>query len=462
MKVVRHSSKRRNFLKGLGGGLASMPFLGSLMAAQDAHAQTAKEQAIPNPDSDGYLSMLQGPTSDSEALFNVFVPRLKNYKYKVFDTDGSELSIELYEVVKGPAFFHIHKLHVTGLALGRRYSLKVFDGKSVVDERSFSALDVTKQTARFALVSCSSDHYYFEKIIDPMWNQLKGQSPDFIILNGDSVYVDTSEFVERKKATELDIWQRYIDAFRRMPLYHWRELIPVFSTWDDHDFGTNDGDREFQSKDSAAILFRAIFGGKELSNTWVHGPGGVSSMFSICGQRFYLMDDRSFRQPNKAPGESEQFGHWGQAQHQWLIESIASDSSPAWIINGNQCFNGQSLEFKEAFEANHPREFVALIEQLATLRAPVVFASGDVHLSEIMQIPKVRMGYETYEITSSCMHSFLGDGWENPMRLRGAYCNTHNFMIIQSAPQEAGLRVTVKCMGLEAQPYFEKILTIKK
>ena len=409
----------------------------------------------------GYLTIIQGATSATETLINIFAPRLKRYSYEAWDASGRALSVSHYETVTGPGFYHIHKIRVTGLCLGQEYTLRVLDRSTVVDERCFAALDTNKTNPVFGLLSCMSDDYRFSQVIDPMWERLRQSNPDFLILNGDLVYVDSFEFVERQRATEADIWQRYVDSFRRIPVYHWRRLVPILATWDDHDFGTNDGDREFVSKEAVLRLFRGAFGGAELPGVWEAGPHGVSSVFTGFGQRFFLMDDRMFRQPNRNQVTPDPFGHWGQEQHDWLRRKLSEDTSPAWIVNGNQFFNGRALDFKEAFEANHPAEFVTFIDELRQIAAPVVFASGDIHISEIMRVPADRAGYETFEITSSSMHSYTGSGWDNPMRLEGAYTNEFNFLLIQSQARPGELNIGVKSLGLASDSYFEKTLLVR-
>ncbi len=422
----------------------------------------ASDISSPSQFKPGYLSIVQGPTSDTEALFNLFSPRLKKYTYEVADTNETKLATVKYETVAGPGFHNVDKVKVSGLTLGQKYFFRVFDGKTKVDERIFSALDVHNAAPHFALLSCMADDYRFNEVIDPMWNRLQDANPDFLILNGDTVYVDSFEFVERNKATETDLWQRYVDTFRRIPLYHWPELVPVFATWDDHDFGTNDSDETFVSKDAALKLFHAIFGGSELPGVWVQGPNGVSSALHAFGQSFYFMDDRTFRQPNKNQTTQEPFGHWGQGQHEWLLGQLTTQAMPAWVINGNQCFDGKDLSYKECFEGNHPKEFVNFIEQLKQVPVPVVFGTGDVHISEIMRIPKERIGYETYELTSSSMHSYAGEGWDNPMRLPDAFTPEFNFMMIRSQNVNSALQIDVQCLGLEDHPYFEKSLQVQR
>jgi phosphodiesterase/alkaline phosphatase D-like protein len=440
----------------------------SSLPAPSENGKSSKFKSDKDKPPFGRYVVIQGPTSDKEALLNIMVPRLKSFAYDVSDEDGQAATVEKYETVQVPVvFYKVEKIFVKGLKPGKKYVLTISDEfrgkKSVVDQRSFQALDIGKTTAHFATLSCMADDWRFENVIDPMWARLKQQNPDFIVLNGDLVYVDSFEFVERKKATETDLWQRYIDSFRRIPLYHWLELKPVFATWDDHDYGTNDGDRTFVSNKPAQKLFRALFGGKPLSDgSWQPGPAGVTSAFKGFGQRFYFMDDRTFRQPDKGQKKAEAYGHWGETQHKWLIKSLGAATTPAWIFNGDQVFNGKSLDFKEVFETNHNAHFVKFIEELKAMKIPVVFSSGDIHLTEIMRIPKERLGYETYEITSSSMHSYIGSGWDNPMRLPESYVKDYNFVMVNSEVQAGGLALDLKSWGLPDKPYFDIHLKVAR
>lgn len=417
----------------------------------------------------GRLVVIQGPTSATESLINVMVPRLKTYSYVVTSANGKTIPVEKYETIQfAPVFWKVDKLHLKGLESGVTYKLEIVDefrnSKTVVDERSFQALNLAKDKIRFATLSCMADDWRFEEVIDGMWARLKGEKPEMIVLNGDVVYVDSFDFVERRKATEQDIWQRYIDSFNRIPLYHFERLIPILATWDDHDFGTNDADRDFAGKDSAKRIFRAFFGGRELPGVFEYGPGGTYAVFTGFKQRLYLMDGRFYRQPNKNQKTQEPFGHWGQQQHQWLIGHLTSHQMPSWIFNGDQIFSGKPLDYKESFEGNHPAHFKRLMEDLKKIKEPFVFASGDIHFSEIMKVPAGRnLDVETYEITSSAMHSYTGEGWDNPLRMPGMKTTEFNFMMVTSeAVSPTALKVDVRAVGLAPQDYFKTSFEIKK
>jgi alkaline phosphatase D len=413
----------------------------------------------------GFLSIIQGPTTDQETLINIFAPRLKNYTYEVTDALGAKLNVEKYEVIKGPFFYNIDKIKVSGLTPSANYKLQIVDisatsgSRSIVDERVFQSLDLSKPHPEFALVSCMADDYRFNDVIDPMWNRLKAENVDFIAITGDVVYVDDKNLVERQKATEMDIWQRYVDTFKRIPLYHWYNLKPIFATWDDHDFGTNDGDKNFIGKDAATRIFKGAFFGPELASgnsSWTMGPGGTSSLFTAFGQKFFFMDDRTFRQPNKESViTSDPYGHWGETQHRWLIDNLKKDNTPSWIINGNQFFNGAKMTFVESLEQNHPVEFKTFVDEIKAMTTPIVFASGDVHLSEIMKISPDTIGFNSYEFTSSSIHSYLGNGWVNPLRVDGAYAIDFNFITFKSAVKSNGFDINAKCLGLPKEPFFD-------
>lgn len=415
----------------------------------------------------GKLVVIQGPTSDTEANINILSPRLKNYKYLVTDAAGKNYAVEHYDTVKQEALhWKIDKIHVVGLQPNTTYTLSVADefrsSTTIVDKRTFQTLDIAKNNVKFAYASCMADDFRFNEIIDPMWEQMRKQNPDMVVLNGDVVYVDSFEFVERQKATELDIWFRFIDSFNRLPIYKWHHLKPILATWDDHDFGTNDGDRNFKGKEAARKIFLGFFGGKNIANVYQLEKDNVYFSLTAFGQRMVFLDDRYYRQPNKEQKVSEKYSHWGEAQHNWLFSKLNADKTPTWMFNGNQFFSGVDLSYKESLQSNGPEHFKLLLEELKKVHAPVVFASGDIHFSEIMKIPADRIGYETYEVTSSSMHSYTGTGWDNTLRLNGAFTREFNFMMVTSEKLADGLNIGVESWGIDSKPYFKSQFKVVK
>lgn len=476
--------QRRKLLKSIGAFSLAAPALSALAACSPRVGEDNKRPPPETPETPslqysngavfkpGYLSIIQGPTSDSIAMINMFVPKLKKYEFEVRDQNDTIYKVDQYLRLESPTHWHVVKLRVSGLTPGVKYTLSVYDGKGrqLIDRRNFSSLDITKTNPRFGFLSCMADDNRFDQIIDSMWNRLKDQDVDLLVVSGDVVYVDSFENVERLKATEFDIWQRYIDSLRRIPVYHWENLKPILATWDDHDYGTNDGDRDFIGRTSADKLFHALFFGDNIDGVWTMGPTGTYSVYKAFGQRFFFMDDRSFRQPNKNQTTQEPYGHWGEEQHHWLMKNLTVDATPSWIFNGNQFFRGapDDLSFMvESMQWNHPAEFKNLCDGMKNVTAPVVFASGDVHLSEIMQISADKVGYDTFEVTSSSMHSYLGGNpWKNILRMPEMICTEFNFMVIESQfiqrGAHAGLKVNLQTLGMSKQPYFTNSFEVLK
>lgn len=436
-------------------------------SAHNKDFKSASEYSKAKEFASGKLVIIQGSTSATETNINILSPVLKKYIYVVKDEQGKTYDVEHYDTIHtAPLHWKVDKIFIKGLTPGIKYSLEVVDefrnSKTRVDQRNFKTLNTQENHVRFAYASCMADDYRFNDVINPMWEQMRKQNPDMVILNGDLVYVDSFEFVERKKATELDIWFRYIDSFNRLPIYHWHDLKPILATWDDHDFGTNDGDRDFKEKIAARKIFLAFFGSQNLKDTYQLENESVYFSFTGFKQKMLFLDDRYFRQPNKDQKVSEKYGHWGEKQHDWILENLNDSNIPVWIFNGNQTFSGKELSYKEALQSNHPEHYKVFIEDMKKTKSPAIFASGDIHFSEIMQIPPDRMGFETYEVTSSSMHSYTGEGWSNPLRLEGAFTNEFNFMIIDSKNDNGVLKTDIAAWGLKDKPYFEKHLEVKR
>lgn len=413
----------------------------------------------------GRFAIVQGATSDDQTMINVLVPRLKSYIYQAVDEAGAQLPVEKYATAHAEILlWKVDKLHIKGLSAGKTYTLRVIDEfrgrQTLVDERTFQTLELDRDEVTFAMISCTSDDARFEGDIDPMWTKVVEAKPDMLIFSGDSVYVDSFDFVPRVTGTSLDVWQRFIATFHRLPIYRSRHLIPILATWDDHDYGTNDGDRTFAARKGAREVFWAFYGAREIPGVYWMDETGVQNSFYGFGQRFYLLDNRMFRAPKKLP-KPDLYGALGEAQHKWLMGSLSLDSRPTWIIEGTQFFNGKQLDFKESFQGDQPANFEKFIEDLKQVKAPVVFGSGDIHFSEIMRIDASNLGYPTYEVTSSALHSFKGKNpWDNPLRL--VHASEFNFLLINSKVQNGGLKLNIEARGVAPAPYFRQELTIAR
>lgn len=133
----------------------------------------------------------------------------------------------------------------------------------------------------------------------PILASIVSLQPDLFLMIGDNVYGDV------KDASLSELRDAYRAQAARLELALLRARIPVLATWDDHDYGRNDGGAEFPWKEGVRQLFAEF---------WQLDPralprGGVYSAQIIGppGQRVQviLLDTRSFRSPLTARSDVE-------------------------------------------------------------------------------------------------------------------------------------------------------------
>ncbi|WII73299.1 phosphodiesterase [Bdellovibrio sp. 22V] len=418
-------SSRRHFLKIAGtAALTSLPGLSS-----------AWEELLTSYYT-GHVAVNQHMTNETSAQFSVLTPGKLPYAYRVFDPHGKELPVEMYDHDKLKSYgWGIDKLIVRNLQSDTKYRLRIIDKDrgTVIDERFFKNLILNRASAKFALISCACDAYFFQN--KNMWHRLFDDRPEVIMLLGDACYADLGT-----DGSEFDIWRRYCETRRTLSHFKQSNLVPTLAVWDDHDYGQDNADRYYKNKKMAKRCFELFFGSREV--TGYKKTVGVGSVFTGFGQRFFFMDDRTFRDPKNTSGGMM----WGGEQQEMVLDLISKSSKPTWIMNGSQFFGNYMTD--ESFQKNFFKNLVDVTRKLSKMEAPVLFASGDIHFSEVMRIEPRVLGYKTFEFTSSAMHSFnFPTTWflKNPRRV--AHTWKHNFVMMHSKVIKGGLKTSCYATG---------------
>ena len=404
------------------------------------------------------VPLLQSVTSDSQARFVAVVPRDESPLYYLRRAASvSRLVSERFQHTN--AKFSTDQIEALELKPGETYELLVLgsDGR-LWDRRSFRALDVAGHRARVAVISCMDDH--LREPMLKMWPQVMAQKPDAIWMIGDNVYADHLE--KGWGETNPDIlWDRYVETRQDLPVFKANPLIPVFATWDDHDFGRNDSDRTYPYKDQSAEVFFAFFAQKKPAPGFERGPG-VASWWTGFGLEVALLDDRTFRSPDRL--EVPDQTHFGPDQERWLEQHLESAKKPVLLVDGDQFFGGYHRF--ESYEGSHPTSFKRALEQWRKAKVPLLFVSGDRHLSEILNVDSESLGFPTFEITSSAIHAtvFANAFKENPSphQLIGV-AGQYNYSILEFMRAERGLlQLSVQAFGLDQKLLYQKTLTVKR
>lgn len=433
------SQSRRDFLKQTSIVTASLLTLPSLASAQSDFLLEAKP-------SFGAFAVLQGLTLEDLTYLSVLRKKTDEISYEVVD---SQNRLQTFFMISAHNMegsdLQLEKLKVSGIKLGEIYRFRILNANNrIMDERYFQALDTNKKMPKIAVASCMNE--FFRSASTKMWASLKAADPDVIFLIGDTCYADLSN-----DGTPLGYWKRYTKVRNSLGIFRHQHLTPILAAWDDHDYASDGADGSFLQKEFTKELF---------SNFWLYPEErnynrgfGISQDITLFGQKFYLTDCRFFRSEDT---------HFGDKQEEKLIADLKNDNTPSWLMNGSQFFGGYLKE--DAYEYKQNKSFKQFCQKLKTVNAPLCFVSGDIHYSELMTIEPEVLGYQTFEITSSSIHSltFLQQHnfKKNPRRIKKCATSKHNFNVITIDNSRDQFKLGVSCQGDERKPYYQKTLEI--
>ena len=193
------------------------------------------------------------------------------------------------------------------------------------------------------------------------------------------------------------------------------KTIPVLGTWDDHDYGANDGGEEYSKKRESQQLFLDFLDvDKNSPRRQQEGIYHAQTFQTPKGSvKIILLDTRYFRtaltkgtgkmrfQPNKGKGSI-----LGTQQWQWLEKELQESAADFNFVVSSI----QVLSSEHGFEkwANFPDETAKLLTLIENSKAKnIIFLSGDRHISELSKKAVSSMSYPMIDFTSSGLtHSY--------------------------------------------------------
>jgi alkaline phosphatase D len=268
------------------------------------------------------------------------------------------------------------------------------------------ALDDREPLTRIAIGSCNR-----QDLDQPIWDHVLATEPDLWIWLGDNVYADATDPTE--------IRATYAEQLANLDYRRVLASVPVIGTWDDHDFGLNDGGIEHPRKRESQAALLDFLG--EPPDSPRRAREGVYTSYDVGPDgrkvRVILLDVRYHRE---SPGPEADV--LGEAQWAWLEDVLRDSDAQLHLIGGGFQFLPEEHPYEKW--ANLPASRRRLLEVIARSGAEgVVLMSGDRHLAEISRLDDAAIGYPLYEITASGMtHSYRGIPTEtNPLRVGPNY-----------------------------------------
>ncbi len=274
----------------------------------------------------------------------------------------------------------------------------------------------------------------------PFWEQVLACEPELFLFNGDNVYADTEDEAEMRRAYGMLADN---PGFQQL-----KAGCRLLATWDDHDYGLNDGGAEFPARKMSQRVFCDFWELEKQDPRRLRDGVYHSEMIESAGRRIQviLLDGRSFRGPLLKKPESMKampgryLPDWrggellGEAQWQWLEAQLKLPADLRLVVSGIQVIPDQ-----HGWECwgNLPLERERLFQLIRDTQAGgVLLISGDRHHCELSRLDVDQwnsVGYPLLEITSSGMNSCYGGLREdevNRFQLGGPAVKENNFGMI--------------------------------
>ncbi|WP_425390936.1 alkaline phosphatase D family protein [Ekhidna sp.] len=273
---------------------------------------------------------------------------------------------------------------------------------------------VAKNISQVAFGSCSKQ----DQPDKQLWKEINHMEPDLWIWLGDNIYGDTDDMrVMRSKYDKQKSHKGYQQLL---------ENTEVLGIWDDHDYGGNDGGKEYPKKDeSKEELFRFLDIADDHPGRGRKGAYQSYVFESNKRIKVILLDTRYFRDSLKwnwpSPGKKEAIINptgeiLGEEQWKWFEQQLSEPDIDLFII----CSGIQIIPKEHVFEkwANFPRDRERFLKTITPVESPLILLSGDRHMSEVSRIELDNRKHPIYEFTSSSLTSPWGMERDEPNQFR--------------------------------------------
>eukprot|EP00049_Salpingoeca_infusionum_P001022 m.44291 g.44291 ORF g.44291 m.44291 type:complete len:483 (-) comp10827_c0_seq2:245-1693(-) len=244
------------------------------------------------------------------------------------------------------------------------------------------------------------------------WNAINAKQFDVFTFLGDNVYADTPIFLKlRIPASVKDLENSYNQLGQIKEYQELRQSnTDILATWDDHDYGKNDGDREYSLRDQSQELFLRFFNEPQDSPRWKQQGVWMTKTYTVGPNtvRIILLDNRSHKTPLTGYwlGESSPQDMLGADQWQFLHDILVDNSPDVTIIgSGLQVLAQDKFPGEGWFKYPASQAKLFSLLTLYSTRNPI-FISGDVHFAELNTLACQGLG-QLFDLTSSGMtHSW--------------------------------------------------------
>lgn len=406
----------------------------------------------------GYVEM-------REVLLWVQTTKTATVRFEYWDREKPAVKHLTAEVATSPVNAHAVKLVADRVQPGITYDYQLLINGEVV-ERPYPTTFTTPPIWRWRTdppdfsVGLGSCNYINEAAYDrpgkgyggdyKIFGSILEQDPDLMIWLGDNTYLREPDWY-----TRTGILHRYTHTRSTPELQPLLANVHHYAIWDDHDYGPNNSDRTWVQKDLATEIFKLFWGNLTFGRPEF---GGITGMFRYQDVDFFLLDNRSFRNPNEQR-VVERRTILGTEQLEWLIESLVnSDATYKMVCIGGQVLSGHRGH--ENYINIAPEERAYLLRRIEEEGLEkVVFLTGDRHHSELSTLT-LGNGRKLYDLTVSSLTAGTGRSRDeiNPHRVPETLVVQNNFGVLSFSGPRKDRKLNVSIYATDGELLWERSL----
>lgn len=340
-------------------------------------------------------------------------------------------------------------VEIAGLKPNTEYTGRILGEDLPLGDFAFSTRPAPGESSRFKVAFGGGAGYVPEW--ESMWDTIAATEPDALLMLGDNVYIDDP--------THL-VTQHYC-YYRRQSEPHWRSLVskvPVYSIYDDHDFGDNDcmPGPEIEKpawKRPVLEVFRQNWvnpgygGGEENPGCWFE--------FSIGDVQFFMLDGRYYR-------DRKSGSMLGPVQKQWLLDGLRKSTSTFKILVSPVPFTEKIKPGSRDPWDGYPEEREEIFSFLESEKMNGVFlVAADRHRTDLRTTDRSN-GYPLYEFMSSRLTNRHVHPVVKTPGLVWGYNETCSFGLMEFDTTAKDPQVTFRCIDIDGNEQHSHVLKLSE